>query len=366
MLVAAGGTGGHLFPAEALAAALDQRGIAVHLATDQRAARYGGAFADEAIHVIASATLRARNPFAAATDRRHARLGVVQALGADRPAQARRGHRLRRLSDDSAGAGRGLARRSEPDPRRQRGDRPRQPACWRRASPRSPPPSPTCFRDEPALAAKATLTGNPVRPAVVAAAATPYPAPSDPLRLLVFGGSQGARDHGRYRARRDRAARCRPARAACHRAAGARGGFGPRARRLRRPRRRRRGRAVLLRSAGAHGGEPSGGLALRGLDRRRTRRDRPARDPGAAAARARPGPVRQCRRARTGRRRHPARAGRLHPAAARRRDCRACGGAAAARGDGGGGAIGRPARCRRPARRSGAARWRRPQAQISR
>ena len=38
-------------------------------------------------------------------------------------------------------------------------------------------------------------TGNPVRPAVIAAAATPYP-PLDnggPLQLLVFGGSQGAR-----------------------------------------------------------------------------------------------------------------------------------------------------------------------------
>jgi UDP-N-acetylglucosamine--N-acetylmuramyl-(pentapeptide) pyrophosphoryl-undecaprenol N-acetylglucosamine transferase len=48
---------------------------------------------------------------------------------------------------------------------------------------------------EPALAAKATHTGNPVRPAVIAAAAAAYP-PLDAtstLRLLVFGGSQGAR-----------------------------------------------------------------------------------------------------------------------------------------------------------------------------
>jgi UDP-N-acetylglucosamine--N-acetylmuramyl-(pentapeptide) pyrophosphoryl-undecaprenol N-acetylglucosamine transferase len=52
---------------------------------------------------------------------------------------------------------------------------------------------PDIFSAEPALAAKATLTGNPVRPAVVAAAATPYPAPLQPLHLLVFGGSQGAR-----------------------------------------------------------------------------------------------------------------------------------------------------------------------------
>jgi UDP-N-acetylglucosamine--N-acetylmuramyl-(pentapeptide) pyrophosphoryl-undecaprenol N-acetylglucosamine transferase len=52
---------------------------------------------------------------------------------------------------------------------------------------------PDIFRDNPELGAKATLTGNPVRPAVVAAAATPYPADAASLRLLIFGGSQGAR-----------------------------------------------------------------------------------------------------------------------------------------------------------------------------
>ncbi len=48
---------------------------------------------------------------------------------------------------------------------------------------------------EPHLAAKATRTGNPVRPLVLAAAATPYAAPDvgGPLRLIAFGGSQGAR-----------------------------------------------------------------------------------------------------------------------------------------------------------------------------
>jgi UDP-N-acetylglucosamine--N-acetylmuramyl-(pentapeptide) pyrophosphoryl-undecaprenol N-acetylglucosamine transferase len=52
---------------------------------------------------------------------------------------------------------------------------------------------PDVFRDHPELAAKAKLTGNPVRPAVVAAASTPYPASDKRLRVLVVGGSQGAR-----------------------------------------------------------------------------------------------------------------------------------------------------------------------------
>jgi UDP-N-acetylglucosamine--N-acetylmuramyl-(pentapeptide) pyrophosphoryl-undecaprenol N-acetylglucosamine transferase len=47
----------------------------------------------------------------------------------------------------------------------------------------------------PALAAKATYTGNPVRPAVLEAARIAYPPLESalPLRLLVFGGSQGAK-----------------------------------------------------------------------------------------------------------------------------------------------------------------------------
>jgi UDP-N-acetylglucosamine--N-acetylmuramyl-(pentapeptide) pyrophosphoryl-undecaprenol N-acetylglucosamine transferase len=48
---------------------------------------------------------------------------------------------------------------------------------------------------DPALAAKTTTVGTPMRPAILAAAVVKYaaPEPAGPFRLLVVGGSQGAR-----------------------------------------------------------------------------------------------------------------------------------------------------------------------------
>ena len=57
LLIAAGGTGGHMFPAQALAEAMIARGWRVKLTTDARGARYAGGFpAEVEIVEVASAT----------------------------------------------------------------------------------------------------------------------------------------------------------------------------------------------------------------------------------------------------------------------------------------------------------------------
>src|ERR1700709_825712 len=62
ILLAAGGTGGHLFPAEALGVELIRRGFRVRLVTDSRALRYSGLFSKDTIDVVPSATVRSRSP----------------------------------------------------------------------------------------------------------------------------------------------------------------------------------------------------------------------------------------------------------------------------------------------------------------
>ena len=66
VLLAAGGTGGHLFPAEALAHELKAGGWSVHLVTDSRAERFAGKFPADEIHVVPSATIGSKNPVSVA------------------------------------------------------------------------------------------------------------------------------------------------------------------------------------------------------------------------------------------------------------------------------------------------------------
>ncbi|WP_342361302.1 undecaprenyldiphospho-muramoylpentapeptide beta-N-acetylglucosaminyltransferase [Terrarubrum flagellatum] len=194
VLLAAGGTGGHLFPAQALATELAARGVAIELATDERAANYAKEFPARRIHPLPAATPSGGSPLK--------KLGALFTLG--------RG----------VLAARGMIGKTRPDAIVGFGGYPTVPPMLAgsmlgvttilheqngvmgrankflagRATAIA-----TGFAEvrgvEGKLADKATHVGNPVRAAVIAAAATPFrwAATEGVLRVLVFGGSQGAR-----------------------------------------------------------------------------------------------------------------------------------------------------------------------------
>jgi UDP-N-acetylglucosamine--N-acetylmuramyl-(pentapeptide) pyrophosphoryl-undecaprenol N-acetylglucosamine transferase len=194
VLLAAGGTGGHLFPAEALAEALARRGLTVDLATDERAERYGKRFPARQIHVIASDTVRSRNVVALARTGAIMSVALLRALvvlGRVKPAVVVGFGGYPTLPPVLAATLRRIPTVIH-----------EQNAVMGRANKLLAPRVSAIaisfagvLDHAPRLAAKAARTGNPVRPAVIAAAAMPYPAlATDGLvRLLVFGGSQGAR-----------------------------------------------------------------------------------------------------------------------------------------------------------------------------
>jgi UDP-N-acetylglucosamine--N-acetylmuramyl-(pentapeptide) pyrophosphoryl-undecaprenol N-acetylglucosamine transferase len=192
VLLAAGGTGGHLFPAEALAQALGSRGVAVDLATDHRAEHYGKKFPARQIHVIASETVRGRDPVALARTAAKLGIGMIQAwrlIGRIEPSAVIGFGGYPSVPPVLAAALMGVPTLIH-----------EQNAVMGRANrllASRVKAIATSFAGvldgEPDLRAKATRTGNPVRPAVIAAATMPYLAPEAILRLVVFGGSQGAR-----------------------------------------------------------------------------------------------------------------------------------------------------------------------------
>src|SRR5215472_11353951 len=194
ILLAAGGTGGHLFPAEALGVELIKRGFAVRLVTDSRALRYSGLFSKDMIEVVASETARGRNPLQLAYATFTLAAGAFTAL------------RLMGRLKPKAVVGFGgyptlpplVAARicgipgiiHEANAVLGRANR-----FLARGASAIATSLPGVFDRDKALAAKATAVGTPMRPAILASAATPYAPPdtTGPFRLLVVGGSQGAR-----------------------------------------------------------------------------------------------------------------------------------------------------------------------------
>ena len=192
-VLAAGGTGGHLFPAEALARQLVERGGAVHLATDRRA----DAFAADVPGVSVS-PVRAGRLGGGPVKMAH---GVAEmALGF---MQARR--LLRRLAPEAVVGFGGYPSVPTMLAATQLGLPTvihEQNAVLGRANRLLAPRVTgiaTGFAETTGLrdtdAERTVYTGNPVRPAILAVATVPYrpPEANGPIELLILGGSQGAR-----------------------------------------------------------------------------------------------------------------------------------------------------------------------------
>ena len=174
--IAAGGTGGHVFPARAFAACLAARGEAAIAVTDRRGAAFAG---DAPVHTIRAGPPRSMKGLA------QLGLGVFDARS------------LLRKTRSRAVVG--------------FGGYPSAPtvlaARWLGLA--------TVLHEQNALLGRTNrvlargkvkvaasypgmgdrVVGNPVRPEIAALRNRPYapPEPGEPLRLLVFGGSQGAR-----------------------------------------------------------------------------------------------------------------------------------------------------------------------------
>lgn len=191
LVIAAGGTGGHMFPAQALAEVMVRRGWQVTLSTDERGARYAGGFPHVVrVEQVASATFARGGIFAklfvpfriiggvisAIRKMRRTRPTVVVGFGGypSIPAlAAAKLLRIPRMIHEQNGV---LGRVNQLF-----ATRVDKVACgtWPTELPEG---------------VEGTHTGNPVRAAIAEREGAPYIPPGDyPMSLAIIGGSQGAR-----------------------------------------------------------------------------------------------------------------------------------------------------------------------------
>ena len=199
IVLAAGGTGGHMFPAEALAVELLRRGCRIDLITDERGQGFGNRLPEVAVHRVASGGVAGKGVAAKFKNLGRLVIGYLQCRKLIKrldpvvtvgfggypsvppvlAAQQRESRTV--LHEQNAVAGR--ANRF----------------LMKRAAKVALSFDKVRFFDD-LPAEKKAITGNPVRPAIAALAEQPYRAPrgNEPVNLLVFGGSMGARSFSRH------------------------------------------------------------------------------------------------------------------------------------------------------------------------
>lgn len=194
IILAAGGTGGHMFPAQALADELDARDWRAALITDARGMKLvGEAFRADPIETVNAASVSPRNPIKSVVGAVRIAAGVAKARGIYRrlkpaavvgfggypafPALAAAGRTPIILHEQNAVLGRVnrvFAKRATAIA-----------SGFTRLE-----------RMPVSVTGRWTMTGNPVRNPILAIRGAAYAPPqseTDPIRLLILGGSLGAR-----------------------------------------------------------------------------------------------------------------------------------------------------------------------------